>query len=660
MIKVLITCAGSGVGQSVTDSLKFAKHQYYLVGADQTRYCYAAPDCDAFVALPSIYSRTYVDELLRLCEEMGVNIVIPGHDHELALLAAHSRLFGERGVQVVVGSAPLVHLLRDKLEWSKAFRERCRCVVATCSVAEFRRGENTEGIYFPAICKPLGGSASTGLTIVDSSNEVLGLPEQYVIQPFLFPVKEDPDFATIREAVANKKVPQHSEISVQLIFAADGELLGRFASRNRLKSGVPVEIIPIDSEVVWSAVDDVFTILSEYEPRGPVNLQGRITDNGLVFFEMNPRFTGITGNRAQFGFNEVRLLVDNFAYGTKRELFINQSRVGVRQVASRTWPRQRYEFRGGTVRKRERHSVLVLGGTSWFARHFVFARAVIGDSVNVVSREMSVGAAEDIYGSLDGVRVFGAESACLPDVFASADVLVNFVAGRPPHGVSAIVDAYRYQMRMFDLVESGMIAKVVNVSSQSVYSRNAGDARNEEAELDLTQPYAFSKYSIEETIRSLARRNASVSAASLRVARLFGPASGLRESEFPHLVVANAVENREVEVHRGGDVLELLDLRDAVRAVSVFVDDQVHHWRGEVFNVGSGEPITIESYVAVADRLCRTRYDRPIRVRTSRTEERGNCSGLDCSKLARLGWSPAYALEQSVEELFEYFSDVRF
>ena len=146
------------------------------------------------------------------------------------------------------------------------------------------------------------------------------MPDDYVIQPFLFPTDEDPELGAIRAAVAAGRVAQFSEISVQLLYSREGELLGRFASRNRLKGGVPVEIVPIETPEVWSAVDEIASVLADYAPRGPINLQGRITPTGLMFFEMNPRFTGITGNRSQFGFNEVALLVDNFVSGVKRKL----------------------------------------------------------------------------------------------------------------------------------------------------------------------------------------------------------------------------------------------------------------------------------------------------------------------------------------------------
>ena len=65
-------------------------------------------------------------------------------------------------------------------------------------------------------------------------------------------------------------------------------------------------------------MDEIASVLAHYAPRGPINLQGRITPAGLMFFEMNPRFTGITGNRSQFGFNERSPCSRQFRHGVKR------------------------------------------------------------------------------------------------------------------------------------------------------------------------------------------------------------------------------------------------------------------------------------------------------------------------------------------------------
>ena len=177
--RVLVTCVGSGVGQSVVDSLRHLKERYFLVGSDQNRFCFPMPDCDDFISLPPIADPRYLDSLLEVCAALRIDVVIPGHDLELPLLARNRSRFDAAGVQVLVGNARLVALSREKLAWSRELGARTRHIVTSCSVAEYRQGSVREAIALPAIAKPAGGSASAGLRIVHRLEDIEGLADDY-------------------------------------------------------------------------------------------------------------------------------------------------------------------------------------------------------------------------------------------------------------------------------------------------------------------------------------------------------------------------------------------------------------------------------------------------------------------------------------------------
>lgn len=658
MKRVLVTCAGSGVAQSVIDSLKFTKEKYHVLASDQNRYCYSLPDCDGFVTLPNICEPTYVDAVLEECKRLSIQALIPGHDLELALFAGASAHFEAVGTAVIVSDLRLVELLRDKLAWAREFRQRGASVVESFSAGSLRNDPAVETFSFPAIAKPVGGSASAGVRILQNVKDLYAVPDEFVIQPYLFPGDDDPEAAFIRSAVQGRHVVQLSEISVQLVFSRDYRLLARFASRNRLKSGVPVEIRPIDSSEVWAAVDEIVKVLSEYGPRGPINLQGRMTSSGLVFFEMNPRFTGITGNRAQFGFNEVSLLIDNFTEGTERELFTNLRKVGVRQVSCRTWPSERFMFNACSMKRGETKTIVVTGGTGWLARNFAASRAAMGDHVIISCRKQSVERASEIYREYRNIRVFVLDAEEIKDAMASADVLVNLASARPPHGAALIVDSYKYQLRVLDLAAVCDIPKIVNVSSKSVYDANECAHMTEDAEISVKEPYGFSKYAIELSLGSLVWRRPSINAVSFRIARLFGVAPGMRSTEFPHRVVSSALNGTEISIRNPGDVLDLLDIRDAVSAISFAVDREATDLRGTVFNVGTGNPITVAGYVALVDQIAHDRYGRGLQL-SKPVDDVGvrSSSAIDCSKLAEAGWSSEIDVRESILRLFEHYSD---
>jgi len=339
MSKILVTCVGSGVGQSVIDSLNLTG-KHITLGCDSNRNVYAYQFCDNFEIVPSIYSEGYLDYLLGLCIKHEIDLVIPGHDHELLLLSKNINKFENNNIEVIVSRPDIIEVSRDKYEWFNYFKKYDCAIVPTYRVDEFKRNPNES--FFPAIVKPSGGSASQGISILNKLSELEKAKDSDIIQPYLFPKKDDPNYETIKDYVNKGKFVQMSEISIQLVFSKDSQYEGIFISRNSLKSGVPIFVDPINPEE-FEYIEEIMKfvpICQEKKVRGPVNIQGRITEKGLIFFEMNMRFTGITGNRAQLGFNEVEFLVNNFLEKGGVLNGFAKNKLGVRQVACTTISRK--------------------------------------------------------------------------------------------------------------------------------------------------------------------------------------------------------------------------------------------------------------------------------------------------------------------------------
>src|SRR5699024_10465277 len=124
-----------------------------------------------------------------------------------------------------------------------------------------------------------------------------------------------------------------------------GQLIGRMSSYNRLKNGIPIEVVPVGDARIWKVIDKLMPHFIELGLRGPLNIQGRLTEGGLKIFEMNPRFTGITGLRALMGFNEVESCIVSWLDLDREQinLSLNNNRFGVRQTADKAIPVRRNE-----------------------------------------------------------------------------------------------------------------------------------------------------------------------------------------------------------------------------------------------------------------------------------------------------------------------------
>src|SRR5690554_647955 len=123
MARVLVTCVGSGVGQSVLDSLNELREDY-IIGCDMNRDVYATHFCDEFHFVPGLYSEGYTDFILKLAIERKADIIIPGHDHELLLMSHEIEKFNEKGIEVIVSEPTIIEISRDKFLWYEYFNDR--------------------------------------------------------------------------------------------------------------------------------------------------------------------------------------------------------------------------------------------------------------------------------------------------------------------------------------------------------------------------------------------------------------------------------------------------------------------------------------------------------------------------------------------------------
>jgi carbamoyl-phosphate synthase large subunit len=80
----------------------------------------------------------------------------------------------------------------------------------------------------------------------------------------------------------------------------------------RLKKGSSYLAKVVDKPEV---LDEMETIASELEVVGSINLQCRLTKDGPVVFEINPRFSGTSAARAVAGMNGVDISIRHLLFG---------------------------------------------------------------------------------------------------------------------------------------------------------------------------------------------------------------------------------------------------------------------------------------------------------------------------------------------------------
>lgn len=157
---ILITSAGKRVEllKEFKKELKLHYPQAKIFTVDLNPIM--APAChlsDKSFPVPRVTSADYIDNLLRICKDNNVRLVIPTIDTELSCLAENRLKFSEEGIEIMVPDVEFVSICRDKRKTMNLFSDL---------------GIRNPEIYdkynpkFPMFAKPYDGSLSTNIHII--------------------------------------------------------------------------------------------------------------------------------------------------------------------------------------------------------------------------------------------------------------------------------------------------------------------------------------------------------------------------------------------------------------------------------------------------------------------------------------------------------------
>jgi carbamoyl-phosphate synthase large subunit len=336
--RVLITSVGSGVGYGIVRSLRLSRRDYYIIGVNSTALSAGVFDCDAAYLVPPVSREAeFVGALVEIVGRERPDIIFPGRDPDLPVLAGLKPQLEEFRAFVMTGSHAAIQICNDKAQTHEVLSSRNMPFARTAAdIEELNALINVCG--FPLIAKPRFGSASLGVKVLFGEHDLAGIVHSdglTVFQEYLIPEAwgKDKSKVTLADVMDGERLRQEEELSVQVILGYEGVPLGVFASKNSLHHGAPMAIEVVDDPVLGKQAIALTSVLAEYGLIGPCNLQAKQVAGGdYIFFEVNPRFTGITSTRAVMGFNEVEAVYMYFVEGELPPSFLNFDR---RQCAYR-------------------------------------------------------------------------------------------------------------------------------------------------------------------------------------------------------------------------------------------------------------------------------------------------------------------------------------
>jgi len=656
-----ISCIGSGVGQSVINSLRLSRLPIKTIGFGTNPFAYGLYDCNAYDYTKSIYEEGYIENLINKCHEYNIDLIIPGHDDEALIFSRNEDRFVAEGIKVLVSDEKLVSVCRDKERMSNELNKIADVFVKCYDYTTLHSDIENGKVKFPFIAKPRSGFGSKGIEIIRGKDDLVKISNDHIVQELAIPAREDPNFAFYLSQINKGINPQVSEISIQLVYSPEGVLMGRMFSYNKLSNGVPIEIIPYENRYIWEVIDKLTPGLLQLGLKGPLNIQGRLTDQGLKLFEMNPRFTGITGLRALMGFNEVEACVKEWlGIGKGKNLLrLNYSRFGIRQTEDKSIPIERNKQvldLSETLNQRpfkKRKTVLITGACGYLGQNII-KQLISDDDFELWIFDLNKAQLKDTFFGKDD-NVFDKSDLKNGKIqLGNVDILLHLGFARSHCSDEQVADSLKFTAELFTRAAAHHVPAIINISSQSVYPTISKQLRNENDPVSPPNAYAQAKYAGELFLNSLKTLNNQLHYSSIRLAALSGGASGLVEIDFLSKFVRTALNGDAIRVVCGTQQMERLDIRDAVNAIIQMLKSNSAHWK-PVYNLGSGRVISL---IEIARKVRQIAYHyyggENIEIELDKREivlNFGMNSTLFCNDMK---WQSQYSLEQTIISLADY------
>ena len=222
---------------------------------------------DGCVRVSRCTADTYIDELLQICKDKNIGVVIPTIDTELLVLSMNSEKFESAGIGLAVSDYDFIKVCRDKRNTEAYFAK------VGISVP---KAVDKHHPSFPMFAKPYDGSLSTNLHVIRNTEELTR------------EILEDPKLIFMEYI---DKI-EYKEFTVDMYYGKD----------SKVKGIVPRERIEIRAGEINKGITRKNYILDFLKERMDylegvrgcicIQLFYREKDNDIKGIEINPRFGG--------------------------------------------------------------------------------------------------------------------------------------------------------------------------------------------------------------------------------------------------------------------------------------------------------------------------------------------------------------------------------
>lgn len=289
-MNVLITSAGRRVSlvKAFKTELTKTPYQGKVFTTDlNPKLSAACHVSDQAFAVPRVCSNNYIEQLLTICLENNVKLIIPTIDTELLILAENKQAFLNKGVMIVVASPSFVKKCRDKHHIHQFFID---------NNIEVAKEYSRDNYQLPLFLKPYDGSRSIDTYVIKEEKDLSS--KHYDNEKLMFLEYLDPEIYDEYTCDLYYDKTNHLKCVVprKRIETRDGEVSKGLTENNMIVDFLKERLLFIDGAI------------------GCLTLQvfkGK-TNQRIVGIEINPRFGGGFPLTYGSGANYIKWILDEY------------------------------------------------------------------------------------------------------------------------------------------------------------------------------------------------------------------------------------------------------------------------------------------------------------------------------------------------------------
>lgn len=267
-MRILFTGVGRRIEllQAFRNAALVLNKELKIYGADMAGTAPALAYCDFTRKVVAMKDPRYIDNLLSICADDHIDLLIPTIDTDLLVLSENKEKFAAIGTKVMISDPDKILICRDKNNTSQFFVDcGLHAPMPVNDWKEYKSG-------YPAFIKPKDGSSSINAFKVENAEELevyASQVEDYIVQPF---------------------VSGH-EYTIDIFCDWVGKPIS-IVPRERLQVRAG-EVLKTQISMDKTMIEETKALCKAFKPCGPMTVQLIRDAAGIDWFiEINPRFGG--------------------------------------------------------------------------------------------------------------------------------------------------------------------------------------------------------------------------------------------------------------------------------------------------------------------------------------------------------------------------------